>query len=91
MRITPTPLTAALAGLFTGALMPWLWPRLGEDTLNWIVAFLLVIALPAHALVVGFGPRAVEGGTTDKGLPRRVAAWLATAIATFVLVQALAI
>ncbi len=90
MKITPTPLTAALAGVFAGTVMPWLWPRLGEDTLNWIVAFLLVIALPAHAFVVGFGQRpATAGGTADTALLKRIAAWLLAAIATATLVQAL--
>lgn len=84
MKIAPTPLTAALAGMFTGAVMPWLWPRLGEDTLYWIAAFLLVIALPAHAFVVGF---ARPPG--DSGLGRRVVAWLVAAIAMVVLRHAL--
>ena len=44
MKITPTPVTAALAGAFAGVVMPLLWPRLGDDTLDWILAFLLVIA-----------------------------------------------
>jgi hypothetical protein len=87
MKITPTPLTAALAGVFCGLVMPWLWPRLGEETLNWIFAFLLVIALPAHALVVGFGPR--SNGAADTALPKRVAAWLLAALASVAIVQAL--
>lgn len=84
MKIAPTPLTAARAGMFTGVVMPWLWPRLGDDTLYWIAAFLLVIALPAHAFVVGF---ARPPG--DSGLARRVVAWLAAAIAMVALRQAL--
>ena len=45
MKITPTPVTAAMAGAFAGVVMPLLWPRLGDDTLDWILAFLLVLAV----------------------------------------------
>lgn len=83
MKITPTPVTAALAGAFAGVVMPLLWPRLGDDTLDWILAFLLVIALPAHALVVGFhAPReSAARGAPDTALLKRVAAWLLAALA----------
>ncbi|AKC86693.1 hypothetical protein [Pseudoxanthomonas suwonensis] len=89
MRITPTPLTAALAGVFTGLAMSWLWPRLGDDTLYWIAAFLLVVALPAHAFVVGFGQRPGTTGAVDAALLKRVVAWLFAAIAVIVLVRIL--
>ncbi len=56
MKLTPTPITAAMAGLFAGIVMPLIWPKLGDETLNWVFAFLLVIALPMHVLVVGFKP-----------------------------------
>jgi len=91
MKLTPTPVTAALAGVFAGVVMPMLWPRLGDDTLNWIFAFLLVIALPAHALVVGFNtPReAAARGGLDTELLKRVAAWLFAALATVALMKVL--
>ena len=91
MKLTPTPVTAALAGVFAALVMPALWPHLGEDTLNWIVAFLLVIALPAHALVVGFDPVRGPGGgaALDTALLKRVAAWLGAAILTIAVVRLL--
>ena len=76
MKIRPTLATALLAGTFTGVAMPLLWPHLGDDTLHWIGAFLLGIALPAHAFVVGFD----AAGARDPVLPRRIAAWLAAAV-----------
>jgi hypothetical protein len=90
MGIKATPLTAALAGLFAGVAMPRIWPHLGDDTLDWIVAFLLVIALPAHAFVVGFGQRpATATGAVDTALLKRVAIWLACAIIPVAVVQVL--
>lgn len=90
MRITATPLTAALAGVFTGVAMPRIWPHLGDDTLNWIVAFLLVVALPAHAFVVGFGQSpTTAAGTADTALLKRVAIWLVSAIVPVAVMQAL--
>lgn len=87
MTITPTPVTAALAGLFSAIVMPLAWVRFGgagsPGSVSLIVAFLLLVALPAHALVVGFGrSQASTAGTLDTALTRRIVAWLATAIAT---------
>ncbi len=86
MKITPTPVTAALAGLFSALVMPALWLRLGSGSADstWvIVALLLTVALPAHAFVVGFGRSpAPQAGTLDTALLKRVAAWLASALAT---------
>ena len=56
MKLTPTPITAAIAGLFAGVAMPLIWPKLGDETMYWVFAFLLVIALPMHVLVVGINP-----------------------------------
>lgn len=92
MNFAATPITAALAGLFSGVVMPLLWPHLGEDSLTWIAAFLLVIALPAHACVVGFGrQRAADAGTMDRALLTRVGAWLLAAVLAAALVQVLPI
>lgn len=92
MPITPTPITAAIAGLFAGIVMPLIWPRLGDETLNWVFAFLLVIALPMHVLVVGFNqPRDPAGkGGVDAALIKRVAVWLATAVAAVALMKIVA-
>ena len=89
MKPTPTPATAALAGVFAALVMPAVWPHLGEETLNWILAFLLVIALPAHALVVGFNPArgSAAAGAPDTALLKRVAAWLGAAMATVAIMR----
>lgn len=87
MKITPTPLTAALAGIVAALAWPWLWAKYGgpevAGSVELVVATLLVIALPAHAFVVGFGRSASsEGRTLDTALLKRVGAWLAAAVLT---------
>ncbi len=87
MKITPTLLTAAAAGIFSALIWPMLWSRFGgpgsSGSVELVVSTLLVIALPAHAFVVGFGrgpdagPRAV-----DTALLKRIAAWLIAAVIT---------
>ena len=45
-----------------------------------VIATLAVIALPAHAFVVGFGRRTVNAGRTlDTALLTRIGAWLGAA------------
>lgn len=87
VKITPTPLTAALAGIVAALAWPWLWAKFGgpgdAGSVELVVATLLVIALPAHAFVVGFGRSASsEGRTLDTALLKRVGAWLAGALLT---------
>ncbi|MBC7957135.1 MAG: hypothetical protein H7Y33_14840 [Cytophagales bacterium] len=90
MKLTPTPINAAIAGAFSGLVMPILWSRFGNDSTNLVVAFLFVVALPAHAFVVGFSrsqpanPRAL-----DTALLKRVGAWLGAAAITMAMAQAL--
>lgn len=93
MKLTPTPITAALAGIFAGVAMPLLWPRLGGETLNWVFAFLLVVALPVHVLVVGFNPPRESAGkcAVDTALFKRVAVWLLAALATIALMRLLSL
>ena len=92
MKLTPTPITAAIAGLFAGIVMPLIWPKLGDETLNWVFAFLLVIALPMHALVVGFNPPREAGqGGWNSALIKRVAVWLAAAVAAVALTRILSL
>jgi hypothetical protein len=91
MSITPTPVTAALAGAFSGLAWPLLWPLVegpdGANTMNLIVGTVLLVAVPAHAFVVGFGPRALNGANgIDKALLVRTALWLAAAAAASLLV-----
>jgi len=82
MQIRPTPVTAAVAGVFSALVMTVLWPRLGEDTLNWILSFALVIALPLHVAVVGFGRARPPGSGADPALSQRVAVWLLAGLVT---------
>ncbi len=84
MSITPTPLTAALAGALAAIAWPFIWARWGgpgaEGGFELIVAMLLVVALPAHAFVVGFGRSATSSSRTlDTALLKRIGAWLAAA------------
>lgn len=86
----PTVVTAALAGAVGGIVMPILWPRLAADSMVLVIAFLLVVALPAHAFVVGFNrPASGDGRGVDTALLKRVGAWLLSAIAATTLGQAL--
>ena len=85
--IRPTLWSAALAGVVTALAWPPLWSRYGGQgsggSMELVVATLLVIALPAHAFVVGFKrDPAADGRTVDTGLLRRIAAWLLAAAAT---------
>ena len=87
MKTHPTPITAALAGMFSAACWPWLWPLFKDpssaSTAWLVVGTLLCIALPAHAFVVGFGHRVENAGrTVDVALLRRIAAWLLAAALT---------
>lgn len=89
MKITPTLTTATLAGAIAGFIMPLLWSRLASDSTYLIVAFLLVVALPAHALVAGFGWQHRAGSTLDTALLKRVGAWLLSALIATALTQVL--
>jgi hypothetical protein len=80
VRITPTVTTATLAGAFAGFFMPLLWARLASDSAYLIIAFLLVVALPAHALVAGFGWQQRAGAALDTALLKRIGAWLLSAV-----------
>ena len=89
MKVTPTPVTAALAGVFSAIAWPLLWSRFGNEasagSVELILAMLLVVALPAHAFVVGFGPGWSSNlRTVDTALLKRIGAWLAAAVATAV-------
>ena len=84
MNMSPTLATAALAGVFSAVAFPLLWSRfVGADssgTIEAVIITLLAIALPAHAFVVGLGPRsAVVARTVDTALLKRIGAWLAAA------------
>lgn len=94
MNITPTPVTAALAGVFSAIAWPLLWSRFGsspsDGTIAIVVITLLVIALPAHAFVVGFRRSQPAGArTVDTALLKRVGAWLLAAGATVAVAAAI--
>lgn len=94
MNITPSPFTAALAGVFSAITWPLLWSRFGNaqsgGTIEVVVITLLVIALPAHAFVVGFRPaRAAGPATLDTALLKRIGAWLAAAGVTVLVSMAI--
>lgn len=87
MKITPTALTAALAGCLSAFSWPWLWPLFtdpGSSGSMWMVLGMLVfVALPAHAFVFGFGGSPTQHGrSVDVGLLKRIGAWLSAAILT---------
>jgi len=93
MKITPTLLTAALAGIFSALVWPMIWSRFGgpgsSGNVELIVSTLLVIALPAHAFVVGFGRGQSAGPQLiDTALLKRIAAWLIAAGATIAMTGA---
>ncbi len=90
VNIRPTLMSAATAGVVAALAWPFLWARWGgpaaEGGFELIVATLLVIALPAHAFVVGFGPsRQASARTLDTALLKRIGAWLAAAAGITVL------
>lgn len=80
----PTLLTAVLAGVVAALAWPFIWAQWGGSSaqggVELIVATLLVIALPAHAFVVGFrGSQPSASGALDTALLKRIGAWLASA------------
>ena len=90
INLTATPVTAALAGIFTGIVMPILWARFSNDSTSLVVAFLLVVALPAHAFVVGFNrAQAADARTVDTALLKRAGAWLLAAAVAIAIGQIL--
>lgn len=84
MTIRPTPWTAAAAGVLAAIVWPFLWAKFGGSTeqggFELIVGTLLVIALPAHAFVVGFGASAATAERRlDTDLLKRIGWWLSAA------------
>ena len=69
--------------------MPVLWSRLATDSMILVPAFLLVVALPAHAFVVGFGrSQTPNARTLDTALLKRLGVWLLSAIVATAISQA---
>ncbi|MDO9316436.1 MAG: hypothetical protein Q7T97_18030 [Burkholderiaceae bacterium] len=87
MKLTATPLTAALAGAFSAGTWPLLWPLFSDTSTSnsvWlVVGTLVLIALPAHAFVVGFKQGQMAGSRAiDTALLKRIVVWLLAAAAT---------
>ena len=92
MSLTPTPVTAALSGMFSGFTWPLIWPFFqGPAALGslWLMlGTVVLVALPAHAFVLGFKRRQlVAGELVESALLVRVGVWLACAAGAAVLVS----
>ena len=89
LKITPSPISAALAGAFSALTWPVLWKHFGQSAssghIEVILGTLLLVALPAHVFVLGLGHRQTPGSGLDTALLKRVGAWLATAAGTVLL------
>ena len=93
MKITPTPITAALTGIFSALAWPPIWSHFGNVSsaggVELILGTLLVVALPAHAFVVGFKPTQPSNARAlDTPLLKRIGSWLAAGAVTAVLASA---
>jgi hypothetical protein len=88
MTLTPSPLTAALAGAFSAIAWPMLWTATYDPASTFslwlVIGTVLVVALPAHAFVMGFSRPAPQAGgrAVDTGLLVRVLAWVVAALVT---------
>lgn len=93
MSVTPTRVSAAFAGIFSGLTWPLVWPfASGTDTSAtlWLVlATIGLVALPAHAFVLGFQRREAAGArSVDVALLGRIGTWIAGGVLTALLVAA---
>ena len=85
--IRPSPLTAALAGIFSALAWPVLWSKYGQAAatggIELIIGTLLLVALPAHAFVVGFTrSQPADARKVDTALVQRIGSWLAASVVT---------
>ena len=92
MNLEPTPVTAALAGIFSGFTWPLIWPffqgAAAMGSLWLMLGTIVLVALPAHAFVLGFKRRkVVSGEVMESALLVRVGVWLACAASAAVLVS----
>jgi len=93
MNVTPTPVTAALAGVFSGLTWPMIWPHVtgteASATLWLVLATIVLVALPAHAFVLGFQRSDTPGARSlDVALLTRIGTWLVGGVVTALLVAA---
>ena len=85
--IRPTAITAAVAGIFSAIAWPILWSKYGEAAaqggIELVIGTLLLVALPAHALVVGFRrPEGADPRKVDTALLKRIGVWVAASAVT---------
>lgn len=84
--IQPTPITAALAGVFSAVAWPLLWAKYGHAAstggVELIIGTLLLVALPAHAFVVGFKREATDARKVGQALLKRIGSWLGASAIT---------
>jgi hypothetical protein len=96
VNLIPTPVTAALAGVFSAVTWPMLWSKYGQveasGSVELIAGTLLLVALPAHAFVMGLAYRQAPGAKgLDTALLKRVGAWLGAAAITVALINKLGV
>jgi hypothetical protein len=96
VNFNPTPVTAALAGVFSAVTWPMLWAKYGQvessGSVELIAGTLLLVALPAHAFVMGLAYRQAPGAKgLDTALLKRVGAWLGAAAITVALINKLGV
>ena len=94
VSVTPTPVTAALAGIFSGLTWPMIWPLVtgteASATLWLVLATIILVALPAHAFVLGFQRSETPSvRSLDVALLTRIGTWLAGGVTTALLGAAL--
>lgn len=95
MSLRPTPLSAGLAGIATAVVWPLFWGRFGglaqAGGVEVILGAILIIGLPAHAFVLGFGRTPPpDARAIDTALLKRIGAWLGAAAGASLLRLALA-
>lgn len=85
MNLVATPATAAAAGAFSAIAWPVMYSRFHDPASTFGIGVLLgtvlLIALPAHAFVVGLRrTRPADPRALDTDLLKRVCAWLGAAL-----------
>jgi hypothetical protein len=85
MNLVATPLTAAAAGVFSAITWPIMYARFHDPgstfDIGLLIGTILLVALPAHACVVGFKrTRPADPRTLDTALLKRAGAWIGAAL-----------
>ena len=75
--------------IFSALVLPFVWLRYADSAsfanIELLAAFLLLVALPAHAFVMGFGRNQMANPRTlDTILLKRIGSWVAGVAATVV-------